>query len=102
MRNRKVKDEVGDLIKTEEIVFNKRVKEAKQNLSLPFSMTELNKVLKNLTTGKCKDPDNFICDLFKDEVIGSDLRKSILLLVNNMKSQIKIPSDLKSSNITIK
>ena len=101
MRKRKVKDEVEDLIKTEEIVFNKRVKEAKQNVSLPFDITELNKVLKNLKTGKCKDPDNFIYDLFKDGVIGSDLRKSILMLVNNMKSQMKIPSDLKSANITI-
>ena len=64
-------------------------------------MTELNKVLKNLKSGKCRDPDNFIYDLFKDGVIGSDLRKSILMLVNNMKSQRKIPSDLKSANITI-
>ena len=66
-----------------------------------LNSTELNKVLKKLKTGKCKDPDNFIYDLFKDGVIGSDLRKSILMLVNNMKSQMKIPSDLKSANITI-
>ena len=46
MRKRKVKYEVGDLMKTEETVFGKRVKEAKQNVSLPFSMTELERVLK--------------------------------------------------------
>ena len=63
MRKRKVKDEEEDLIKTEEKVFSDRVKEAKKIFSLTFEMTELNKMLKNLSTGKCKDPDNFIYDI---------------------------------------
>ena len=85
MRKRKVKEEVEDLIKTEESVFRKRIREAEKNVSTPFEMEELDKVLKNLKTGKCKDPDNFIFDLFKDGVSGSDLIKSILMLVNKIK-----------------
>ena len=64
-------------------------------------MTELNKVLKNLKSRKCKDPDNIVYDIFKDGVIGLDLRESVLMLVNKMKVQMKIPEDLKTAHITI-
>ena len=50
---------------------------------------------------KCKDPDNFVYDLFKDGVVGADLRESILMLVNRMKVQMKIPEDLRTANVTI-
>ena len=72
-----------------------------QNKSEPFDITELEKVLKSLKAGKSKDPNNYICELFKDGVIGKDLKASLLMLMNQMKCQIRIPDALKTANITI-
>ena len=101
MKKRGVKKEVADLIETEKLLFNKRIIKAQNNPSPPFTITELNKVLKSLKNRKCKDPDNFVYDLFKDGVAGSDLRESVLMLVNKMKVQMTIPEDLRTANITI-
>ena len=57
--------------------------------------------MKDLKTGKCKDTDNYIFELFKDGVVGTDLRKSLIPLFNRMKNAIKIPECLRISNITI-
>ena len=73
------------------LLVEKRLKEAKLNVSPPFSVNELDKVLKELKTGKCKDPDNYIFKLFKDGVKGNDLRKSLLIMMTVMKNKIKIP-----------
>ena len=47
-------------------------------------MEELNKVLKSLKTGKSRDPDNLIGELFKMGVIGDDLKMSILMMMNKI------------------
>ena len=55
---------------------------AKLNTSKSFEMIELEKVLKHLKLGKSRDPDSYICELFKEGVIGVDLKISILMMMN--------------------
>ena len=57
--------------------------------------------MKSLKTGKSRDPDNLICELFKIDIIGDDLNKSILMMMNKMKSDFFIPQSLRRANITI-
>ena len=101
MRTRKIHEKVEEVDKLNKLLFEERLKEAKLNVSPPFSVNELDKVLKELKTGKCKDPDNYIFELFKDGVIGNDLRKSILIMMNIMKNKMKIPECLRKASITI-
>ena len=101
MRKRRVKEDVEEKIKLSENLFNERVKEAERNISPPFNINELDKVLKNLKTGKSRDPNNLVYELFKTEVMGSDMKQSVLMLLNKMKSQMKIPDELKAANVTI-
>ena len=54
-------------------------------------MTELTLVLKNITLGKIRDPDNLVCDIFKEGVIGDSLKESILLMMNRMKKELTVP-----------
>ena len=92
MRKIKIHDKFQDIAKSYEILFIARLEEAKRNnISPPFSVEELNLVLKDLKTGKCKDTDNYIFELFKDGVVGTELRKSLIPLLNRMKNAIKIP-----------
>ena len=99
MRKRDVKEDFKDLIELEEVLCKEIIKKAHQNPSPLFTMTELNKVLKNLKNQKCKDPANFVYDLFQDGVVVSDLRNSIIMLVNQMKVQKKIPEYLRTANV---
>ena len=101
MRKRSCMDNVEEVSNLNEDLFKERLKEAKQNVSDPFKKEELDKVIKNLKKGKCKDPDNYIYELFSDGVIGNDLRDSLLIMMNKMKGQMKIPDSLRNANITI-
>ena len=42
-----------------------------------------------------------ICDIFREGVIGTDLRHSLLLMFNRMKDEMHIPDCLKTANITM-
>jgi hypothetical protein len=48
---------------------------------------------KSLKTGKSRDPKNWICDIFHEGVIGTDLKKSLLLMLNQMKDELTIPDE---------
>ena len=82
-------------------LFKKRLELARNKLSPPFEMKELQKVLKSLKSGKSKDPDNYVCELFKEGVIGNDLKESVLMLMNRIKEEISVPEGLRRANITI-
>ena len=58
-------------------------------------------MLKSLKSGKSKDPNCYICELFGEGVIGTDLKNSLLLMMNRMKNMISIPHCLKSANLTV-
>ena len=101
MRKRGVKDEIREIEKNNNELFEKRLNETKKVKSPPFNMIELNKVLKSLKTGKSKDHENYVCELFKPCVIGSDLKNSILIMMNHMKNHTWISECLRTSHITI-
>ena len=101
MRKRKVKEEVKEVIDLNFDLFEKRLIESKNNKSPPFEIEELEKVLKSLKSGKSKDPDDLVCELFKEGTLGNDLKLSLLLLMNKIKSEQVIPECLRKANITI-
>ena len=63
-------------------------------------MEELETVLKKLMDDKSRYPDGLINKLFKPEVIGEDLKLSLLLMVNKIKDQGCVPDCLKKANIS--
>ena len=101
MRKRPVKEDVKHLIKFYEQLYQKRFEHAKNVKSPAFSMNELESTLKSLTTGKSRDPEFLKCDIFKEEVIGDDLKLSILMMLNRMKEQSYIPLSFKTTTITM-
>ena len=101
MRKREVKDNVKESIDTSEKVFNMRVNETTNNKSPVFTMKELDTDLQKLKTGISKDPDSYIYELFKENTIGSDLKQSLLLMMNKIKQQMRVPEALRNASITI-
>ena len=101
MRKRATIDEVKEIRESNEKIFFERLENAKKNKSPPFTEAELDKVLKSLKNDKSKDPSGYVCELFKEGVIGTDLRESLLMMMNQMKAELKIPKSLRIANITI-
>ena len=96
-----IKDEIKEVNDMNSKLFEKRIEEARTIKSPVSNMKELEKVLKILKPGKSKNPDNYICELFKKGVIGEDLKISILMMMNKIKHDRKVPECLRRANITI-
>ena len=73
---------------------------ARQVKTPNWSKSELLKVLKSLKSGKCRDPEGLINEIFKPDVIGSDLQEALLDLLNLCKTEMKIPDFMKLANIS--
>ena len=64
-------------------------------------MAELGKILNSLQTKKCQDPHGYINELCKRASAGSDLKLSILQMLNRTKDSLKIPETMKNVNVVI-
>ena len=68
--------------------------------SKPWQMSDLDAALKSLKNGKCRDPDGLIREIFKEEVLGVDLKKSMSTMYNKIKTTRKIPEFMRIVNIS--
>ena len=64
-----------------------------------WSEKDLIKVLSSLKKNKSRDPHELVNDIFRDNVIGSNLKKSMLIMFNMIKKKIEIPELLEYVNI---
>ena len=99
LRHRPIKPGLEDYFKRQEELFKIRLEKAKERKTPPWEMKHLELVLKNLKPGKCRDPDGIIREIFKEEVIGEDLKISLLVMMNKIKDTGIIPSFMKVANI---
>ena len=59
----------------------------------------LENVLNSLKKGKCRDPDGLVREIFRPEVIGDDLKLSLLMLLNKIKDTGVVPKFMKVVDI---
>ena len=62
-------------------------------------MEDLEDALKSLKTGKCRDPEGIIREIFMEDSIGEDLKKSLLMLCNKVKETRTLPEFMQKTNI---
>ena len=63
-------------------------------------MSELDRALASLKPGKSRDPSGLVCDLFKKQVCGTNLKLSMLVMLNKTKETLQIPDFFCNSNIS--
>ena len=73
---------------------------ANRKKSLPFKMEDLEEVLKGVKTNKAGDPEGITRTIFKANVIGDNLKESLLILFNRLKSSGKLPDFTKKAIVT--
>ena len=64
-------------------------------------MTELEKILNSLQPKKCRDPHGYINELCKRASAGTDLKLSILHMLNRIKDSLEIPETMKNVNVVM-
>ena len=101
LRNRKIHPDFTELQSLKEILCNKRLELARHMKSDPWTMKELNVMLKSLQKKKCRDPQGYINELFQNESAGIDLRKSLLHMLNKVKETLEIPECMTNVNIVM-
>ena len=101
MRKRPVKEELKEVLNVNDEKFRIRIEMAKKKKSTPITLEELNRALKSLKTGKSRDPQSLVSELFKDGVIGTDLKNSLLMMFNKVKDEIYLPECFRTAQITM-
>jgi hypothetical protein len=80
-------------------LFMLRLELAKQHKSVPWVMKDLEEAIKSLKTGKCRDPERLVRELFKEEALGEDLKQSLLILFNKIKENQQFLAFMQITNI---
>ena len=64
-------------------------------------MVDLEEALGDLKNNKARDDEGLLNEIFKMNVIGDDLKKSLLLMFNRLKEKQVIPLFMNYANINI-
>ena len=80
-------------------IINYKLHNSKQIKSPPFTMKELENVLRTSKTGKARDPEGMVRELFQPNMIGSDLKQSLLYLLNSVKATGVFPKFMRKATI---
>ena len=99
LRSRPIKEDFKYLQELKEELCSKRLKYSSQVKSKPWKVEQLLKVLNSLKDNKSRDPHGLVNEIFKPGVAGQDLVNSLLLLMNMIKDELKIPSFMELCNI---
>ena len=100
LENRPIKAHLTEHQKDREELSKKRMKLASQNTTKPWSIEDLDIVLKGLKTNKSRDPLGYLNELFKPGVIGDDLKLGLLKLMNRIKEKQEFPKCFEICNIS--
>ena len=84
LRTRPIKEELQDLKKYKDDLFEARLENSKQNKSKPWKMVHLDAALKGLKNNKSRDPNGWVNEIFKDGALGYNLKLSILHMLNKV------------------
>ena len=100
LRARPVRPDLINLEARKNQIFQLKLKLASANKSKLWTMADLETALGDLKTNRSRDPEGLINEIFKKNVIGNDLKESLLLMFNNLKLNQLIPILLNYANIT--
>ena len=100
LSHRAMKPELLEMYKLKMNLFKMRLEVSKNVKTEKWTSENLLNVLKGLKKNKSADPNGLIYELFRPEIIGTDLFASLLMLCNNVKDQLLIPQFMTLTDIT--
>lgn len=100
LRQRPIKEDYADVYQSQQGLLEKRLLVTKDIKSPEWTEEDITETLKSLKNGKCKDPMGLINEIFKPPTAGSDMIQSLLLMMNKIKAEAKIPSTFRLKNVS--
>ena len=100
LRSRPFRPDLIPMMKRKKRIFKLKMKLAERKKSPSWNMDDLDKALAKLKNNKSRDYAGYINEIFKIDVIGKDLKKSLLMMLNQLKKQNMIASFMNYANIT--
>ena len=100
LRTRPTRPDFAESEKFRNMIFNLKIKMASKNKSPDWSRADLEKALRYLKKGKSRDNQGLLNEIFRPEVIGEDLKNSLLVMFNKIKNEQMIPDFFNFANIT--
>ena len=100
LRTRPVRPDLGGLDQRRRRILKMKLKLASSRPSSPWSMSDLERALKDLKKNKSRDPEGLVNEIFKLDVIGDDLKRSLLMMLNSLRSKQMIPMFMNFVNVT--
>ena len=100
LRTRPTRPDLNELEKRKNNIFKLKLAITESNKSKKWTMSDLDDALGDLKNNKSRDDEGLINEIFKLNVIGEDLKKSILLMFNRLKEENIIPIFMNYANIT--
>ena len=100
LRNRPAKQSFKEICELQDILCKTRLLITKYEKSKDWTEREVVAAMKSLKLNKARDPLGFATDIFKPPVAGTDLIKSLTLLMNKAKRECRQPEIMRRKNIT--
>ena len=100
LENRPMLEKYLNLKTEKDKLCDEHIKIAKQIKTKPWTMDELEAVLKHLKKNKSRDPKGYANEVFRTEVAGDDLKLALLKLMNRVKDEQIIPKEFELCSIT--
>ena len=100
LRLRPMRPDMKYILKQKDEIFKMKMKLSETIQSPDWTMNDLDEALANLKNDKARDYEGFANEIFKEGIIGTDLKKSLLIMFNKIKKRKYVPSFLNVANIT--
>ena len=100
LRSRPMRPDLTSLKMRKTKIFKLKMKLAGLRRSPDWKMSDLELALKDLNNDKSRDHEGYINEIFKNNVIGENLKKSLLLMMNKLKQKKLIAKVMNFANIT--
>ena len=91
LRSRPVRPDLLEFEGRKKMIFKMKMKLAESTKSPEWTMSDLDRALRDLKRNKSRDNEGFINELFKPDVIGNNLKMSLLLMFNKAKKKHDLP-----------
>ena len=100
LRSRPLRSDLKSISKIQNKIFQMKMILANSRKSENWKMEDLEKALNNLKKKKARDSEGLKNEIFKLDVIGDNLKLSLLHMFNRLKSEKMIPKFFNITNIT--
>ena len=100
LSHKPIKEGWEDIQILKEELFKERMSFSSEQKSEKWDLNQVKKICKNLKSGKARDRDDLIFEIFKPDLAGNDLMTSLMHMFNGIKSTLSIPEFLQKMAVT--